>query len=309
MKLAYCLDELILCGGLLVPFEHCRELRKRGYEASIYANGRNEKLQKEFPTVPVKDIKELASFTEEDIIIAVWWIQCPQLEQYKGRKIQFVQGNDIVGNIWEDYKKNCKEIRSRKNWEIIAVSKYAGDWTGREYQIIPNGLNQEWFIDHKLERDICYLIEGNDEPNKNINKAYELAKCISNNIAWLTRENNFKYPVKVFENPPREEIPKIYQRAKVFIKLSNSEGFCLPALEAMASGCLVITKDMGGNDFCLDGINCIKRDTWQNYKFIDKIKEFSKDKEVLIKQGYETAKKYTIEKTVNKLLDTLQNKK
>ena len=278
MKIVYVADEIILCGGILVPFEHCRELRKRGIDAFICANGRNEKLQKEFSDVPVKNINELANFNDYDIIIAVWWPQCDQLEQYKGKKYQLVQGNDTLG-VGEDYKEKVIETRNRKNWELIAVSKYAGAWTGREYKLVPNGLSKEWFVDHKMERNVDVLIEGNDEPNKCIGETIELAKKISNNIAWLTREDNKKHDVKVFENPPREELPKIYQRAKIFVKLSESEGFCLPILEAMASGCAVITKDMGGNDFCQIPIET---------------------------NGKEKAKEYTIEKTINKLLTITQ---
>jgi glycosyltransferase involved in cell wall biosynthesis len=44
----------------------------------------------------------------------------------------------------------------------------------------------------------------------------------------------------------------------VFVQTSTHEGFCLPALEAMATGCAVVCTDAHGNrDFCEDGANCL----------------------------------------------------
>jgi glycosyltransferase involved in cell wall biosynthesis len=46
--------------------------------------------------------------------------------------------------------------------------------------------------------------------------------------------------------------------ATVFVQTSKHEGFCLPALEAMASGAAVVATDAHGNrDFCRDGENCL----------------------------------------------------
>ena len=44
----------------------------------------------------------------------------------------------------------------------------------------------------------------------------------------------------------------------MFVQTSTHEGFCLPALEAMATGCAVVCTDAHGNrDFCEDGANCL----------------------------------------------------
>jgi glycosyltransferase involved in cell wall biosynthesis len=294
-KIAYVMDELITCGGCIVPFEHCRELRKRGVDAFIVANGANMDLQSEYPDVPVGEIdKRLKNFTENDVIIAVWWPQVPELEKYKGRKIQLVQGNDLAGDVGDDYKKRCIETRQSSNWEVIAVSKYAGDWTMRPFKIVPNGISNKFFkVGYNIKRDIDILIEGNDEENKNIEEAIKLAKQVTDSIVWLGRETSDRYGVETITNPPQERIPEIYQRAKVFLKLSKSEGFCLPILEAMASGCLVVTKDMGGNDFCRRGENCI-------YYPILGYEDKEREKKIVL-NGYETAKQYTWEKSIDNL--------
>ena len=44
----------------------------------------------------------------------------------------------------------------------------------------------------------------------------------------------------------------------MFVQTSTHEGFCLPPLEAMATGGAVVCTDSHGNrDFCVDGENCL----------------------------------------------------
>jgi hypothetical protein len=248
MLIAYVNDALITCGGIITNFEHCRELRKRGYDAFISANGRNPQLEKEYPDVPVYPITKLSQLQDEDVLIANWWMQCDQLINYKGKKFQFVQGNDLKAYIGDELKAKCLKTRQDPRWKLIAVSQYAGEWTGREFQIVPNGISERFFIQHNLNRDIDALIEGNNEPNKNILYSINEAKKDGHKrIVWLGRETQPIAGVETITNPPQQEIPKIYQRAKHFYKHSLSEGFCLPILEAKASGCIIHTWDQGNN--------------------------------------------------------------
>jgi hypothetical protein len=59
---------------------------------------------------------------------------------------------------------------------------------------------------------------------------------------------------------PRTEYLRQLSQAKVAVTLPRpSEGFYLPALEAMACGTIVVCPDCIGNrDFCRDGINCFR---------------------------------------------------
>ena len=50
----------------------------------------------------------------------------------------------------------------------------------------------------------------------------------------------------VLLRPSNEEIKAVYARSKVFLLLSDTEGFGLPPLEAMGSGCVPICRDSGG---------------------------------------------------------------
>ncbi|HLP48349.1 MAG TPA: hypothetical protein VK469_20580 [Candidatus Kapabacteria bacterium] len=246
MKIAYVNDAILACGGIITNFEHCKYLRERGYDAFLVANGRNANLQSTYETVPVARMEVLEEFTDDDIIVANWWMQVSQLEKYKGRKIQFVQGADLKADYGDDLKKKCLETRQNPNWEIMAVSQYAGEWTGREFTIIPNGINERFFEKHNLERDTDALIVGNDEKLKNIDYSINEAKKDGHKkIVWMGRETHLVEGVECVTNPPQEEIPKIYQRSKHFYIHSLSEGFCLPLAEAIVSGCIIHAGDMG----------------------------------------------------------------
>ena len=58
--------------------------------------------------------------------------------------------------------------------------------------------------------------------------------------------------------PTDEEVNELFNQATVFVQTSTHEGFCLPPLEAMATGGAVVCTDAHGNrDFCVDGENCL----------------------------------------------------
>jgi glycosyltransferase involved in cell wall biosynthesis len=286
-KIAFVNSNLIVCGGIITNFEYVSRLRKLGYEAFIIANQYGE-LERYY------DIKHdtmdlLETLTDEDVIIANRWEQCEELEKYKGRKIQLVQGDDTI------YYKNHVDLpkliqtRNNPNWELIGVSEYAlKNW--KRGVVIPNGINERFFTNIGMERDIECLVEGNNEPNKNIHYAIEKAREYNQKVTWMGRETGLFPGVETITNPPQREIPFIYQRSKHFFKYSHSEGFSLPILEAMASGCIVHTWDMGGNDFCIDGYNC----------WISSYDE-TKNKEI-VKNAIETAKGFTWDKALDKLL-------
>jgi len=293
-KIAYVMDLILVCGGVIIAFEHCQRLRKKGHDAFIVANGGN---LGEYD-VPVYPMEKLNEMTDNDIIVSVWYPQVSALNSFKGRKIQFSQ--DCIEDCLIDSNavRDCRMARRDPSWEIMAVSDYAGKWTGCDYTLIPNGIHERFFEKHNLNRDIDILIEGNDEPNKGIQDALEIAKTIPNlKIARLSREITNSGDEN-FINPSREEIPKIYQRSKVTIKCSKSEGFGLPHLEAMASGSLLLTYDSGGNYFCEDGVNCYKG----NKEYLKKRLEdvliggYGKD---IIKNAYKTAQDFKWD--INKL--------
>jgi glycosyltransferase involved in cell wall biosynthesis len=64
--------------------------------------------------------------------------------------------------------------------------------------------------------------------------------------------------VRYVTAPTDAEVNELFNQATVFVQTSIHEGFCLPALESMATGGAVVCTDAHGNrDFCADGENCL----------------------------------------------------
>ena len=63
---------------------------------------------------------------------------------------------------------------------------------------------------------------------------------------------SYHLPILLLTDPlPEEQMPALYRSADVFFLPTRGEGFCLPALEAMASGTVpIITKGSGQSMFC-----------------------------------------------------------
>jgi glycosyltransferase involved in cell wall biosynthesis len=67
-----------------------------------------------------------------------------------------------------------------------------------------------------------------------------------------------EHGARYVERPSDSEVNELLNEATVFVQTSTHEGFCLPALEAMATGAPVVCTDAHGNrDFCVDGENCL----------------------------------------------------
>lgn len=301
--IAFVTTNTITCGGMLVPFEYVSRLKKIGVDADIFAEEGNEQLESFFG-IQVRPLSQLNT-TENDVIIATRWEQCERLTPMPGKKFQFVQGDDLQ-LLGDEQQKECSMWRNHHSWNLIGVSKYVLMRWGRG-EVISNGLNERFFENKGVEKDIDILIEGNNEPNKNIGEALSIAYAVRNKrpetkIAWLGRDTYEINGVETFTSPKQEEIPGIYQRSKVMIKLSKTEGFCLPILEAMASGSLVVTTMMGGNDdWCDHGKNCL---LISDCFVVDEIVEhLDKGKHTwVVERAKTTARNFDWNKSVQKLL-------
>ena len=63
---------------------------------------------------------------------------------------------------------------------------------------------------------------------------------------------------RVIDNCTEKETGEILKSVSGFIAIAENEGFGLPALEAMAAGCLVVSpRTIGGGEYLTHGINCL----------------------------------------------------
>jgi glycosyltransferase involved in cell wall biosynthesis len=101
------------------------------------------------------------------------------------------------------------------------------------------------------------------------------------------------------------EMAEIYNRSHIFVSTSWAEGFGLPALEAMACGCVVILTDAGGvNEYAAPGQNCLmykpKNADELKEKILLAVNNLGLRNE-LSRNAMETAKKFSWQKSAEQL--------
>ena len=102
---------------------------------------------------------------------------------------------------------------------------------------------------------------------------------------------------------------EVYKECDVLLKLSRVESFCYPAIEAMASGCLVITMKVdGGIDYLKDGWNSLILKEGSATEILSTLRRFECDISLVSKlriNGLSTARNYSELKSKEELLTSL----
>jgi glycosyltransferase involved in cell wall biosynthesis len=96
----------------------------------------------------------------------------------------------------------------------------------------------------------------------------------------------------------------------VLVSASWYESFPLPPLEAMACGLPVITTPYGTEDYAFDGVNAIVVPPQDPKVLAEAIIRLLDDKDLrekLSKEGLNTAKKFTWDKTTDKVEELFKN--
>ncbi|MCD6379847.1 glycosyltransferase family 4 protein [bacterium] len=123
-------------------------------------------------------------------------------------------------------------------------------------------------------------------------------------INGIIRENDLQGEVVILNDINNSDIPDFYREAELFVFPSFYEGFGLPPLESMASGCPVITSNSSSLPEVV-GDSAVLFDPYEKDGLYTAMKEIimSEDKrQELREKGLERSKKFTWENTVEKIL-------
>jgi len=207
-------------------------------------------------------------------------------ENLAGRKIvnfiQHVKHGDPADERFSFLSRPALRICvSREAYEAIAPH------ISGEAVVIKNGIPLDLFQGEASKDAGAVLIWARKNP--------ELGRRLYNRLA--ERRVNARV---LMDYLPRVDFARELTASDIFVALPHqSEGFYLPALEAMAAHCAVVCSDAVGNrSFCIHGETCMmpEFDNFDNHlATIDRLLGESATKEKIRRNGYEMGRSYSIE--------------
>lgn len=163
------------------------------------------------------------------------------------------------------------------------------------------------------------LTVGGLEPRKNIGKLVDAVISLNKKLVivggkgWKSemlqkKIRSARDSIMHIENIDSADLPAIYQSAAVFVFPSLYEGFGLPPLEAMASGCPVIcSRTASLPEVCGDAAIFIDPENTDELKnALKELLENEKLRVELRQKGLMHAKKFTWRKTAEKTLEVIR---
>ena len=208
------------------------------------------------------------SIPQGDILIATAWETAEwarDLSPAKGRKFYFIQGHEVWNGQQERVYATLKLPFTKitiSSWLQHLISEISGD---QHIELIPNGCDfvlsesQALTDNRKFDVGMTFSSIPNKGADIGLGAMFKMARHNPELrfVLFGTELPQFELPpnLKIFVKPSRASIAKIYQQTKIWMSSSYEEGFCLPCLEAMSSGAVVVSTDSKGvRDMIQNGV-------------------------------------------------------
>ena len=285
MRITFVVPVLEVSGGARIVAGHAQRLAAKGHEVLIVAPAPRRRGLKErakillnrspTPSPPARShvalaglpflitgregVVEASDVPDADVIIATWWETAEwvwAMPPAKGAKVHFIQGYDAfldapdrVDAVW------------RLPFSKIAVSQWLVDLGHDRFgiekiELVPNSVNHELFKRRPRKKGdpatvgfLFHPAEFKDMPTtvsavQQLRKHIPRTKVVSFGV--LPPHRGEVPPGTEFHRlPSQEEIASLYGRCDAWLSTSLKEGFNLPPLEAMATGCPAVCSKTG----------------------------------------------------------------
>lgn len=198
---------------------------------------------------------------DADVVVATWWETAEwvsALSPNKGAKVYFVQHHEIFEGMPKDRVQRTYRLPMHK----IVVAKWLKDLMKEEYEdpfaeLVPNSVDHNQFFASPRTKQVTPTIGFMyaTAPYKRVDLAIavitELRRQIQNlriiSFGSEPPSEALRLPDGCeYLNSPRQDIIRhLYDQCDVWLTTSSSEGFNLPAMEAMACRTPVVSTRTG----------------------------------------------------------------
>ncbi|KRQ94849.1 hypothetical protein CQ12_04160 [Bradyrhizobium jicamae] len=295
MRITFVLPQLNLSGGNKVVAIYSQELSRLGHTVTIIVPRRPSPswsvrlrsllrgsgppaLSSHFDGLDLRYIfidaprsLDDSEVPESDVIIATWWETAEwisNLSSSKGRKFYFVQHHEVFSHL-APRSKDTYTLPLRK----IVVSKWLQDVMATEYgdrdvSLVPNSVDRGQFFSSMRSKSAVPTVGllYSTVAFKGLDTSLAVIKQVQIDIPGLKivafgsehQQDRLPLPndASFFFEPSQDRIRHIYAQCDLWLTCSRTEGFNLPALEAMACGTPVVSTKAGWPaDGVLDGVN------------------------------------------------------
>jgi GT2 family glycosyltransferase len=320
LRIVYVTEDTGVGGGHRDIFEHLNRLGERGHDAQLFSLGEHpDWFPLEVPTRTFEDYDELLEALEplEAIKVATWWNTGPPVwlgSMRHGVPVFFVQ--DIETSYYPDSLEMQAHVLNgyRHEFRYMTISGWNRDRLrelGLDAQLVPPGVDLETFrpLPDVRRRDDMLLALGRTNPLKNLPLTVDAWRSLGADrvelcLFGIEPQLGPALGARYVEHPSDEGVNRLLNEATVFVQTSTHEGFCLPPLEAMATGGAVVCTDAHGNrDFCVDGVNCLIPDPTPESVggALRRLFEDPGMRDRLGRAGVETAAAYAWERRIDEL--------
>jgi GT2 family glycosyltransferase len=275
LRVIYVTEDTGVGGGHRDIFEHLNGLLDRGHAVELWTLGGPPDWFE--LRAPVRSFDEYEDLVEalapiEAIKVATWWNTARHVwlaSVTAGIPVFFVQ--DIETSYYEDDERTRHQVLDayRHEFHYMTISSWNRDRLrelGLDATLIPPGIDLENFrpLPETERRADMVLALGRSNPLKNLPltlKAWRSLPEPRPELCLFGIEPEVaadEAGIRYVQAPSDAAVNELFNQATVFVQTSTHEGFCLPPLEAMATGGAVVCTDAHGNrDFCRDGENCL----------------------------------------------------
>jgi GT2 family glycosyltransferase len=274
LRIVYVTESTILGGGHRVVFEHLNGLLERGHDVELWTlDGPPDWFELRCPVRSFGDADELvgALATVDAVKVATWWRTAAPVWRASvahGIPVYFVQ--DIETSYYADAPATRYAVLDsyRPEFRYLTTSEWNRERLGElglESELVSPAVDAATFrpLPGVGRREDMVLALGRSNPLKNFPLTLAAWRALPQPRPELVLFGSepalaAEPGVSYVENPTDADVNELLNRATVFLQTSEHEGFCLPLLEAMATGAAVVCTDAHGNrDFCVDGGNCL----------------------------------------------------